>query len=304
MVRVAIGPPPAAKTVIAAVEAAGGVVSEPSRAEVMVWQKNPGPDLIEALEVAPGVKWVQLLSAGVDALFDGGFYSPRHIWTCAKGGQMGRNVAEMAMLMLLSAAREFHRFARADEWLPEAGRPLAGSKVAIIGGGGIGRALLRMLTAFEVNVTVVKREVAPMIGAAKVVPIQELDSVLGDADAIVLAVPLTRETRGLMDARRLALLRPHAWLINVARGRLVDTAALVAALESRALEGAGLDVVEPEPLPREHPLWKLPNVILTPHVANTRAMAPDAVSGLLKENIERWVSGQELLGVVDGERGY
>lgn len=303
-IPIAVEPQPAALPVAAAVASAGGILVDAERAEVLVWTLGSGKGLQELLARAPLVKWIQLSSAGVDWLFDQGLYTPRYIWTCAKGGQMGRNVAEVAVLMLLSAFRDFHIFLRAREWLPESGRPLAGRKVAVVGAGGIGQALVSRLVPFEVEVTVVRRRSQPVAGAARVLGMDQLDAVIPEMDAVVLALPLTRATRGLIDGRRLALFRADAWLINVARGGLVDTAALVEALSRHRLAGAGLDVVTPEPLPRQHPLWHLPNVMITPHVANTRGMAPEAIGPLLRENLIRWREGQQLLGLVDGEQGF
>lgn len=300
----AVEPQPAAASVVAAVAAAGGVLVEPARAEVLVWTRGTGTGLQEVLAGAPLVKWIQLSSAGVDWLFDGGLYTRRYVWTCAKGGQMGRNVAEVAMLMLLSAFRDFHVFLRAHEWLAESGRPLAGHRIGVVGAGGIGQALVRRLVPFEVDVTVVRRTPQPIAGAARVLGIEQVEDVIPEMDAVVLALPLTQETQGLIDARRLALFRSDAWLINVARGGLIDTEALVGALQRHQLGGAGLDVVTPEPLPSDHPLWGLPNVMITPHIANTRGMVPDAIEPLLRENLTRWRQGQPLLGVVDDEQGF
>jgi phosphoglycerate dehydrogenase-like enzyme len=303
-VPTAIAPETGPVSLLTAVEAAGGRLVRPQSAEVLIWTRGAGTGLKELLATAPLVKWVQLSSAGVDWLFEEGIYSDRYVWTCAKGGQMGRNVAEVAMLMLLSAFRDFHVFVRAHEWLPEAGRPFAGSRVVVVGAGGVGQALVKRLGPFEVDVTVVRRRPQVVPGAGRVVGLDRFEEVLPQADAVVLALPLTSATKHLVNARRLALFRADAWLINVARGGLVDTEALVDALRRHELGGAGLDVVTPEPLPQAHPLWSFPNVIVTPHVANTRRMAPEAMTPLVAENLRRWRDGGPLLGVVDGDAEF
>jgi D-3-phosphoglycerate dehydrogenase len=132
----------------------------------------------------------------------------------------------------------------------------------------------------------------------------ELPKVLSAADAVVLALPLTEATRGLIGAEQLAAMRPDAWLVNVGRGELVDTTALVEALSGGSIGGAALDVTDPEPLPEGHPLWALPNVILTPHVGATPPMSAGPFSHLLGENLRRWRAGEPLLGLVDADAGY
>jgi phosphoglycerate dehydrogenase-like enzyme len=132
----------------------------------------------------------------------------------------------------------------------------------------------------------------------------ELDAVILGADALVLALALTPDTDGLVDRRRLDLLAEDAWLVNVARGRHVVTDDLVAALRDGSLGGAGLDVTEPEPLPDGHPLWRLPNVLLTPHVGDTPEMAVPLLGTRVRENVRRWAAGEPLLGPVDPVAGY
>ena len=277
---------------------------DPSEAEVIIWEGDSGDGLKTLLNDAPLARWVQVTSAGVEWLFEEGVYSRRYVWTCAKGGEMGRNVAEVAMLMLLSAARGFHSFVRAGQWLPESGHPLAGSRIAIVGAGGIGRSLLERLRPFGVDVTVVTRNAAPLDSTTRVVGSHEFDRVVGHMDAVVLALPLTPTTRKFIDERRLTLFRAESWLVNVGRGALVDTDALVDAIRCGKLGGAGLDVVTPEPLPPEHPLWRLPNVIVTPHIGNTKEMTGHAMTGLLTENFARWSAGDALIGIVEEDAGY
>lgn len=304
MIRVSVVPPPAASQTVQIIEDCGGEVVPLEDAQVVVWQINSADGLAETIMAAPHLRWVQLTSAGVDWLLASGLGTSGVTWTCAKGSTMGENAAEHALLLMLAAARELYKFMCARDWMVEGGRRLAGSNIGILGGGGIGGALSRLLVPFDVDVTVVKREPCPVEGARRVVGPGSLDAVIGSSDFFVLAAPLTEATRGLIDGRRLAFFRPDAWLVNVARGGLVCTDDLLIVLREGVLGGAALDVVDPEPLPVGHPLWDMENVILTPHVASTRAMAPGAVANVLGENMRRWARGVPLVGVVDLQQGY
>jgi phosphoglycerate dehydrogenase-like enzyme len=153
-------------------------------------------------------------------------------------------------------------------------------------------------------VTVVRRNVGPMAGATRVVAADAIDDALRDARLVVLALALTPETEGVLDRRRLELIAEGGWVVNVARGRHIVTDDLVAALQDGRLGGAALDVTDPEPLPDGHPLWSLPNAIVTPHVANTPEMAVPVLSRRVTENLRRWMAGEELLGLVDPVAGY
>jgi phosphoglycerate dehydrogenase-like enzyme len=176
--------------------------------------------------------------------------------------------------------------------------------VAILGAGGIASGLLERLKPFGVETSVIRRHARPIDLADRVVTMEELPKVLAAADAVILALPLTPATRRLIGAKELATMRPDAWLINVGRGPLLDTAALVDALSDSSIGGAGLDVTDPEPLPEGHPLWTMPNVILTPHVGATGPMSAGPFSCLVGENLCRWRAGGPLLGLVDPDAGY
>jgi phosphoglycerate dehydrogenase-like enzyme len=287
-----------------AVRDGGGELVGIEHAEVVIWQDHTGSGLAAALQRGRQVRWVQLGSVGVDWLFERSIFSDRYVWTCAKGDVFADSVAEMALLLLLSGFREMRRYVGAVNWLPVAGRPLSGARVCIVGGGGIGASLAAKLQPFDATVTIVRRTVAPVPGAATVRPPSELLDAVRDADAVVLAVPLTDATRGMVDRTVLAAMKSGAWLVNVARGKLVDTAALLEALESGHLGGAGLDVTDPEPLPEGHPLWSHPRVIITPHVSVNDALLGSLFGRRVQENLQRWASSQPLLGRVDPSAGY
>jgi phosphoglycerate dehydrogenase-like enzyme len=143
-----------------------------------------------------------------------------------------------------------------------------------------------------------------MAGVARVVGWDQRNEVLGDADAIFLALALTPETQGFFGHRQLAAMASHAWLVNVARGGHVVTDDLVVALRERIIGGAGLDVTDPEPLPSGHPLWSLPNCLITPHTANTAEMAQPLLTARIRENVRRYVAGEPLVGAVNPDLGY
>ena len=172
-------------------------------------------------------------------------------------------MAEHALALLLAGVRGIAYYARTKTWDPRSERVLEGSTVAIIGAGGIGRVLIAMLEPHDVEIIAVTRS-----GRDGTLPVERLDEVWGGADHFVIAAPSTDDTKHLVGARELAAMKPHSWIVNIARGSLIDTDALVAALDAEQIGGAALDVTDPEPLPDGHPLWDSPRALITPHVAN------------------------------------
>jgi phosphoglycerate dehydrogenase-like enzyme len=285
-----------------AVGAAGAALVGPSEAEALVWtDPTDASGLAEVLAGAPGIRWVQLPFAGVDPFLN--LLDDSHTWTSTKGAY-SEPVAEHALALGLAGLRQLTVRARAHSWGEQAGRRLMGGKVTMVGGGGITRALLRLLRPFHVESTVVRRHPAPVEGAAVVVGPDDLQDTLPGADLVVLALPLTPDTEGIVGAEELELMAGHAWLVNVARGPHVVTDDLVAALEAGAIGGAALDVTDPEPLPAGHPLWHLDNCLITPHTANTWVMAEPLFAGRVVDNIGRYQRGEPLLGRIDPDLGY
>ena len=225
------------------------------------------------------------------------------LWTCGKG-VYAEPVAELALSLALAGLRGLGSYTRADRWEGPRGHNLLGGRVTILGGGGITESLLRLLRPFDCHVTVVRNRVQPMDGADDVLEADRYSDVLSGADIVVLALALTPETEGIISSAELSLMERHAWLINVARGAHVVTDDLVVALRSGVIGGAGLDVTEPEPLPAGHPLWALPNCIITPHVGNTPEMAVPLLAERITANVRRFAEGEDLLGPVDIELGY
>lgn len=285
-----------------AVEDGGGQVVSPSDAEAIVWAHPTSPGELDTVLDSHGqVRWVQLPWAGVEPFLD--VMDERVVWTNGKG-VYAEPVAEHALALLLAGFRHVAGYAREHGWSGPVGRNLLGARVTILGGGQITRSLLRLLAPFGCDTTVVRQHVEELEGANRVVGTDQIAFALADADALVLALALTPETRGMVDTDLLAVLPDHAWVVNVARGGHVDTDALVEALQAGTLGGAGLDVTDPEPLPDDHPLWTMPNVVITPHVANTPAMGRPLLAARVSENVRRFTEGEPLLGPVDPELGY
>ena len=306
--RVAVAPEPAAAWVEEAVVAGGGRVAPLADAEALVWTAPRGADeLRRLLTGAPGVRWVQLPWAGVEEFARLGVFgddgSGRR-WTCGKG-VYAEPVAEHALALALAGLRHLPDRVRATSWGRQAGRSLYDGRVTVLGAGGITECLVGLLRPMRTEVTVVRRDGdRPFPGASRTLGTDRLLDALPGADVVFLALALTPETVGVIGTAALAAMAPHAWLVNVARGRHVDTDALVSALRDGRIGGAALDVTEPEPLPDGHPLWDLPNVIVTPHTANTQEMAIPLLSARITENVRRFAAGEELVGPVDAALGY
>ncbi len=304
MTKTALAPAGARGWLADAVVAGGGELVDPDDAEVLVWAVPGDAEALGAvLDANPGIRWVQLPWAGIERQVDVVRAHRDRVWTCGKG-VYAEPVAELALTLLLAGLRGLGVYARATTWEQPVGANLHGARVAVVGGGGITEALLRLLVPFGCDITVVRRRPGDVPGASRVVTPDALDAAVAGADALVLALALTPDTIGLVDRRRLDLLGEHGWLVNVARGRHVVTDDLVAALAEGAVGGAGLDVTDPEPLPDGHPLWTFPNVLVTPHVGNTPAMAVPLLSARVRDNLRRWAAGEPLLGPVDVEAGY
>ena len=270
--------------------------------EALVWlDSHDVGGLTEALATAPGVRWVQLSSAGVELMT--AVIDQTRIWTCAKGAY-ARPVAEHALTMALAGLRLLPTRIGARSWGAQGGTSLFGERVTILGGGGIARSLLELLAPFEVEATVVNRSGTPVPGAVRTAPVSQLDGTLSDALVVVLALALTPETRGIIGADQLGLMEQTAWLVNVARGGHIDTDALADALGERTIAGAALDVTHPEPLPDGHALWDLSNCIITPHTADTFEMVLPLLAERIRTNVVHFAAGEPLVGLVDSEAGY
>jgi phosphoglycerate dehydrogenase-like enzyme len=292
---------PASELLESAVGSGGGSVVPLAEANAIVCT---GDD-VELLRrsILPGIRWVQLGAAGIEMWFDAGLMSQDVVWTAAKG-VYARPIAEHSLALILAAARGLPERARARSWGPTGGRLIAGATVGVIGAGGIGAELIGLLAPLGVRTIALTRDARTVPNADVNVGPDSLPSLLEQSDYVVLAAALTAETAGMISAASLAHMRPNAWLINIARGGLVDTEALVAAIRAGTIGGAALDVTDPEPLPDGHILWTLPNVLITPHVASTPALGAHFLANRVEENVRRFGHGHELLGVVDQSLGY
>lgn len=249
------------------------------------------------------IQWVQMLSAGVERWFELDAIDDRRVWTSAAGAY-AHAVAEHALVLMLGLRRRLVECIRVTDWSGPDGTLIQGSTTLIVGCGAIGRALIPMLNSLGSDVIAVTRTGAPVTGAMETYAADHLSRLWSRADAVVLAAPATDRTTHLVDAAVLSSMRDDAIIINVGRGSLIDTDALVAALQAGGIAGAGVDVTSPEPLPDGHPLWTMPNVIVTPHVANPPSTLRMRLAGRVEENVRRYVDGESLLAVVDLEARY
>jgi phosphoglycerate dehydrogenase-like enzyme len=282
-----------------AVRDGGGEPATLDRADAVVWWG--GADALP--ELPSSVRWVQLPAAGVENWIEKVRAQPDVVWTSAAGAY-ATDVAEHALTLLLAGVRGLNRYIRARTWAPEDDRLLEGSTVAIIGAGGIGRALIELLQPHDVEIVAVTRRGLEIEGADQTLSAEHLGDVWSTADHFVIGAPATDATRRLVGARELAQMKPHSWIVNIARGSLIDTDALVEALREERIGGAALDVTDPEPLPDGHPLWELERAIITPHVANPYTAQLHKLAERVRENVGRFCAGHELIAPVEQDRGY
>jgi phosphoglycerate dehydrogenase-like enzyme len=302
--RVAVGPKPAPWAAEAIRRGGGELVALDEDPVGLVWTDLRTMDALHAaLAAQPKISWVQLPAAGVERAFQAGVVDHQRRWTSAKGAY-AEPVAEHALALILAGLRQLKIRAQARTWGEPAGETLFREPVTVVGAGGIATVLMRLLEPFGTPVTIVRRQPEPVPGAARTLGTDRLAEGLAGARAVVLTVALTPQTRHLIGPAELAAMEPDAWLVNVARGGVVDTEALTSALQAGQIGGAALDVTEPEPLPAGHPLWDLPNCLITPHTADTEEMTQPLLAGRITENVRRLAAGQQLAGLIDPDLGY
>jgi phosphoglycerate dehydrogenase-like enzyme len=251
--------------------------------------------LLGQLEQMPALRVIQTLSAGVDWLLP---FVPERVTVCDAGGTRDVAVAEWVLAVILASTKalpELRDRQREHRWQWQQGAELAGSTVMILGHGAIGAAVEARLAPFEVELIRVARRAREGVHA-----VAALASLLGRADIVVVLLPLTPETSGILDAEMLSRLRTGALLVNAARGPVLDTDALLKLLRAGRLRAA-LDVTDPEPLPAEHPLWDAPGLLLTPHFAGDTPSADRRAFALVGEQVRRYVAGRPLANVVEGD---
>lgn len=272
--------------------------------------------VIKPAEVRAGknLKWVGVMSAGVENVLypkEGGsdLRDSNIILTNNKIVQ-GPEIADHALAMLLMLSRDLYVLYRNDQqqiWNPRSfhGIELRGKTAVVIGVGGIGTQISLRANAFGMNVIGVDPEDKPFLPfIERVVKPDQLDDVLPQADVVFISAPHTPKSRKMMGAHQFDLMKKNSYFIAVSRGAIYDMGGLVKAMDEKKLAGAGVDVTDPEPLPKDHPLWKFPNAIITPHIAGRSDMDAGRMVGTIQENIRRFVDGKPLINVVDKQKGY
>ncbi|HEY2042422.1 MAG TPA: NAD(P)-dependent oxidoreductase [Jatrophihabitans sp.] len=297
--------PTSPEEILGAIRRSGARLGSLEEADAVVWMTSSTKGFPRSLPSR--VSWIQLPAAGIEEWFRDDIIDPSREWTSATGAY-SLNVAEHALALLLVGVRSIGPCIAEPGWrraeMFERATTLNGARVAIIGAGGIGATLIPAFTALGCHSLAVTRRGLPVPGAEQTFPADGLHAALAAADHAVVAAPATAATRHLIGRRELGLLKPTSWIVNVARGSLIDSEALCAALRAGTLGGAALDVTDPEPLPPDHPLWQAPNVIITPHIANTPQALIRDFAERVEVNLRRRLKNQPLLGRVDTEAGY
>lgn len=289
---------------VSAIESAGGkVVPLNDGVKALVWTDYSAPEeLAKILRDNPQLEWVQLPFAGVDAFAN--ILNEKQIFTSAKRSY-AEPVAEHALALALALGRALPERVRAKTWGKKFADSLYDEEVLIVGGGGIAEVLAELLKPFRCRVTAVrKRPDLEFPGIAKVLGFDRFQQALSTPKFVFVACALTKETRFLFDAQALSQMRQDSYLINVARGEVVDQEAVIHALRKNQLAGYATDVTYPEPLPADHAMWQEPKILITPHTADTMPIVTKLFAKRLDENVRAWLSGSELTGVVDPHLGY
>lgn len=294
---------------LAAVALGGGVAADLNASTTgLVWTDSQAVSpLQEILQQNPQLEWLQLPFAGVDN-FKPVFESivardSKLVVTSAKGAYR-EPVAEHALMLALALARVLPERISANAWGRKYADTLFDANIVIVGGGGIAEELVRLLTPFRAKISVVRRTPQQMTGVEQVVELGQLNNFLPEADFIFLACALTAETEGLFDKSRFEHMKPTSRLVNIARGAVVNSFDLETALRSGEIAGAGIDVTDPEPLPTGHSLWDAPNLIITPHTADTPEMCVRLLSARITKNVGNLINNQPLEGQVNLKLGY
>jgi len=258
------------------------------------------------LPAMPKLRWAQSMTAGVEgwlALPD----LPKNITlTCARGTHT-ESMPENIMAGLFYVAKPYAAAAanqKSAKWVHTVAQPLTGKTLGILGLGVIGQQVARIATSLGVRVIGTRRRVQPMANVAKVFPSEGTREVLAESDFVLLLLPATPETDNFINAERLAMMKPSAWLFNFGRGHLIRDDDLIAAVKAKRLAGAVLDVFRQEPLPAEHPFWKTEGIIVLPHIGGPHPQRDKFVARLLVENLGRFLEGKPLKEVVDRKVGY
>lgn len=270
----------------------------------------------ELLSIAPNLRWIALPSAGADHVLRNGLVKMDGPIVTTSSGIHATPIGEFVLSMMLMWVRHWPQLSKLqragawpdhERWLALGGHELSGATLGVIGLGAIGRYIARLGRAFGMRVVATRRSASPDQtdpDADTLVPPDHLDDLLTASDFVIVSVPSTPQTRQLIGAHEFHAMRRNAFLINISRGSTVDEAALIAALTDGDIGGAGLDVFATEPLPADSPLWRLPNVIISPHLAGNTDQYSRRFTDLFLENLARFRAGEPMRNVVDVTRGY
>ena len=274
---------------------------------------GPNPDRFRAiLGAAPKLRWFHTISAGVDRLMLPELQGRPDLVMTNNSGSYDAQIAEFVIATLFAAAKRLpehlrnqrdRKWIRGVEWSGHHAE-LRGATLVVIGLGSIGSEVARLASALGMRVVGVRSDARPHPHASRVVPSERLADIAPEADFVAVTAALTPRTRGLVSREVIAALKPTAWLVNIARGPIVDEDALLGALRARRIGGAALDVFSTEPLPPESPWWELDNAIITPHSSNSSPRLRERSIALFRENLRRFRTGEPLLNVVDRKLGY
>jgi phosphoglycerate dehydrogenase-like enzyme len=278
-------------------------------ARVLLRGGVPASVLDHIISRAPRLEWIHSFSAGVDRVATPVVRSRGLVVTNARG-VFSRPIAEYVVMMCLAIARhlpQLHELQRERTWQPLRGTELGGLTIGIVGFGSIGSDIAHLLAPFDTRILATRRHPARGGGDlpnVELLGLDQLDELLRRSDITVVAAPLTDETAGMIGGAQLQVMPEHAWLINIARGRLIDELALRRALEAGWIAGAVLDVFSEEPLPPDSPLYSTPNLVITPHTSWSSDRVVDRSIDLFVQNLHRFAAGEPLDNVVDLEAGY
>lgn len=281
---------------------ANALAEQIRHAEVLLGWQFP----LEALHAARKLRWIQLTSAGVEHLLPAR-EQLRHVVVTNARGIHAALMADYTLGVMMMLQWNFRRLLHdqeARQWRHQYTEPLAGKTLGVVGVGAIGAEIARRGASFGMTVVGLRRSPAPVEGVSRMFGPDQLLEMLSLCDFVALVVPATVETQRMIGERELRAMKRTAYLINIARGSVLDEPALVRALRDGWIAGAALDVFEHEPLPIDSPLWAMDNVIITPHIAGEPAEYARRVVDIFTENVRRWRAGESLQNVVDLAKGY
>lgn len=266
--------------------------------------------LERVLTAAPNLRWQHTPSAGVEHILRSTLFLEREIVLTNSAGVYAVPIAEFVMTFILNHAKQFSAIRALQEqhqWKQNIGlkfSELTNATLLIIGAGGIGQAIATRASTFGMRVWGSRQQTDPLPGFEKMVDREEWRSLLPDADYVVIATPLTSQTRDMIDTAALRSMRSTAYLINIARGAVIDETALLTALKENWIAGAGIDTFDAEPLPADSPFWSLPNVTISPHCSGFSPQNDQRIIDLFLDNLTRYRHNQPLKNVVDRQFGY